>query len=125
MEKQQTNTKPSNYRKNGAAIPTAFKDDGWQMNKTCKQCKETKSIFMFARTTDSYGKIKYLSFCKACKSLAARNRRKADKIIQVVLEPNPLEQSKTAFKDDPKAEKENDYGKVVRVPTYVRGDYND
>ena len=80
---------------------------------------------MFARTTDSYGKIKYLTLCKACKSLAARNRRKAEKIIKVVLNPDPLEQAPDAFKDDPKAEKENDYGKVVRVPTYVRGDYND
>ena len=80
---------------------------------------------MFARTTDSYGKIKYLSFCKACKSLAARNRRKADKIIQVVLEPDPLEQALDAFKDDPRAVNEIEYGKLVRVPTYVRGDYND
>jgi hypothetical protein len=89
------------------------------MNKTCKQCKETKSIFMFARTTDSYGKIKYLTLCKACKSLAARNRRKAEKIIKVVLNPDPLEQAPDAFKDDPRAEKEHDYGKVVRKPTFV------
>ena len=96
------------------------------MNKTCKQCKETKSIFMFARTTDSYGKIKYLSLCKACKSLAARNRRKANKIIKVVFEPSPLEQAPDAFKDDPRAEKEHDYGKVVRVPTYFpKGGLND
>ena len=89
------------------------------MNKTCKQCKETKSIFMFARTTDSYGKIKYLTLCKACKSLAARNRRKAEKIIKVVLNPDPLEQAPDAFKDDPRAAKEVDYGRVVRKPTFV------
>ena len=81
---------------------------------------------MFARTTDSYGKIKYLSLCKACKSLAARNRRKADKIIKVVFKPSPLEQAPDAFKDDPRAEKEHDYGKVVRVPTYFpKGGLND
>ena len=74
---------------------------------------------MFARTTDSYGKIKYLSLCKACKSLAARNRRKADKIIKVVLNPDPLEQAPDAFKDDPRAAKEIDYGRVVRKPTFV------
>ena len=81
---------------------------------------------MFARTTDNYGKIKYLSLCKACKSLAARNRRKANKIIKVVFEPSPLEQAPDAFKDDPRAEKEHDYGKVVRVPTYFpKGGLND
>ena len=74
---------------------------------------------MFARTTDSYGKIKYLTLCKACKSLAARNRRKAEKIIKVVLNPDPLEQAPDAFKDDPRAAKEVDYGRVVRNPTFV------
>ena len=96
------------------------------MNKTCKLCLETKDIFDFARTRDSYGKIKYLTLCRSCKSLAARNRRKADKIIKVVFDPSPLEQAPDAFKDDPRAEKEIEYGKVIRQPIYYpRGGLND
>ena len=54
-----------------------------------------------------------------------RAKRKVEKVIEVVLEQDPLEQSSTAFVDDPRAAKEHEYGKVVRLPTYVPGGSND
>ena len=95
------------------------------MKKQCKQCRETKSIFMFAKTTDSYGKIKYLTLCKACKSLNVSIKRKEKKELEFVSVYDPEEQAADAFKDDPRAEKEHEYGKVVRLPTYVPGGSND
>ena len=95
------------------------------MNKKCKQCLETKDIYDFARTRDNYDKIKYLTVCKVCKSQNMRAKRKVEKVIEVVLEQDPLEQSSTAFVDDPRATKEHDNGKVVRLPTYVPGGSND
>ena len=96
------------------------------MNKRCKQCREVKSIFMFARTTDSYGKIKYLTLCKACKSLNVRTKRKEKKELDFVSVYDPTEHAADAFKDDPRAEKEHDYGKVSRVATYFpKGGLND
>jgi len=96
------------------------------MKKQCKQCRETKSIFMFSKTTDSYGKIKYLTLCKACKSLNVRTKRKEKKELEFVSVYDPEEHAKDAFKYDPRAEKELDYGKVVRQPTYYpKGNLND
>ena len=95
------------------------------MNKKCKQCLETKDIYDFARTRDNYDKIKYLTVCKACKSYNVSLSRKAKKEIEVVIEQDPLEHSSTAFEDDPRAAKELEYGKVVRLPTYVPGGSND
>ena len=80
---------------------------------------------MFARTTDSYGKIKYLTLCKACKSLNVRTKRKEKKELDFVSVYDPTEHAADAFKDDPRAEKEHEYGKVVRLPTYVPGGSND
>ena len=55
-----------------------------------------------------------------------RAKRKVEKVIEVVLEQDPLEQAPDAFKDDPRAEKEHDYGKVSRVATYFpKGGLND
>ena len=96
------------------------------MKKRCKQCREVKSIFMFVRTTDNYGKIKYLTLCKACKSLNVRKKRKEKKELDFVSVYDPTEHAADAFKDDPRAEKEHDYGKVSRVATYYpKGGLND
>ena len=95
------------------------------MNKKCKQCRETKDIYDFARTRDNYDKIKYLTVCKSCKSYNVSLSRKAKKVIEVVSEQDPLEQAPDAFKDDPRAINEVLVGKVVRQPTYVPGGSND
>ena len=95
------------------------------MNKKCKQCQETKDIYDFARTRDNYDKIKYLTVCRACKSLNMRAKRKVEKVIEVVLEQDPLEQAPDAFKDDPRAVNEIMYGKVTKRPTYLPGGSND
>ena len=68
---------------------------------------------MFARTTDSYGKIKYLTLCKACKSLNVRTKRKEKKELDFVSVYDPTEHAADAFKDDPRAEKEHDYGNCL------------
>ena len=81
---------------------------------------------MFARTTDSFGKIKYLTLCKACKSLNVRKKRKEKKELDFVSVYDPTEHAADAFKDDPRAEKEHDYGKVSKVATYFpKGGLND
>jgi len=96
------------------------------MNKRCKQCREVKDIFMFVRMTDNYGKIKYKTLCKACNSENVKAKRKVKKQEEFVSIYDPEEQAKDAFKDDPRAEKEIDYGKVVRQPTYYpKGNLND
>ena len=95
------------------------------MNKKCKQCRETKDIYDFARTRDNYDKIKYLTVCKSCKSYNVSLSRKAKKEIEVVVEQNPLEQAPDAFKDDPRAVNEIMYGKVTKRPTYLPGGSND
>jgi len=95
------------------------------MNKKCKQCQETKDIYDFARTRDNYDKIKYLTVCRACKSLNMRAKRKVEKVIEVVLEQDPLEQAPDAFKDDPRAVNEIMYGKVTKRPTYLPSGSND
>ena len=96
------------------------------MKKKCKQCLETKDIFDFARGRDSYGKVKYLTLCRSCKSANVSASRKAKKPIQVVVLKDTIEYAKDAFKDDPRAVNEIEYGKVVRVPTYFpKGGLND
>ena len=94
------------------------------MNKKCKQCRETKHIYDFARTRDNYDKIKYLTVCKACKSYNVSLSRKAKKEIEVVVEQNPLEQADDAFKDDPRAVNEIEYGRVFRKPSLERSGGN-
>jgi len=95
------------------------------MNKKCKQCFETKDIYDFARTRDSYGKVKYLTLCRACKSANVSKSRKANKQIEIITKQDTVEHSKDAFVDDPRAVNEIMYGKVTKRPTYLPGGSND
>tara|TARA_R110002020_G_scaffold423427_1_gene632533 strand:- start:182 stop:475 length:294 start_codon:yes stop_codon:yes gene_type:complete len=94
------------------------------MTKTCRQCKLTKDIYDFSRTRNSYYQSIFLSICKKCKSGNAREKRKNEKVIQVVLEQDPLEQADDAFKDDPNAVNEIQYGRVFRKPSIERSGGN-
>ena len=95
------------------------------MNKKCKQCLKYKDIYDFARTRDSYGKVKYLTLCRACKSANVSKSRKASKHIEIITNQDTVEYAKDAFVDDPRAINEILVGKVVRQPTYVPGGSND
>lgn len=90
------------------------------MTKKCKECKKDKDISMFGMYRDSYDNIKYHSKCKPCRTKVLSERRRLKKILNTNIENNidPEEEAPDAFKDDPRAEKELEYGKVVRQPTY-------
>jgi protein-arginine kinase activator protein McsA len=87
------------------------------MIKTCKQCKESKPLIMFAKARNAYNIMKYLTVCKACKSYNTRMTRQKQKFKNINSQYDPLEQSKNAFEDDPRALKEVEYGKVTRNTT--------
>ena len=87
------------------------------MLKTCKQCKESKPIIMFAKARNAYNVMKYLTVCKACKAYNTRMTRQKQKFEKINSQYDPLEQSKNAFEDDPRALKEVEYGRVTRNTT--------
>jgi len=87
------------------------------MIKTCKQCNESKPIILFAKTKDSYDKVKYLTVCKACKSKNVKILRQKQEKEKVISKYDPEEHAKDAFKDDPRALQEVEYGRVTRNTT--------
>tara|TARA_Y100001951_G_scaffold22461_1_gene17375 strand:+ start:3200 stop:3496 length:297 start_codon:yes stop_codon:yes gene_type:complete len=90
------------------------------MNKKCKECREKKDLIEFTMYRDSFDRIKYTNICKKCRAKNIRDKRKTEKVLQVYLDKHfdPLEQASDAFKDDPRAATEQDYGRVVKKPTY-------
>lgn len=91
------------------------------MTKTCRECNKDKDISLFGIYRDSYDNIKYHSKCKPCRTKVLSERRRLKKISEKNIETyiDPEEQAPDAFKDDPRAAKEVDYGRVVRKPTFV------
>jgi hypothetical protein len=87
------------------------------MIKTCKQCNESKPIIMFAKARNAYNVMKYLTVCKACKALQTKLFRKRQKIEKINSQYDPEEHAKDAFKDDPRALQEVEYGRVTRNTT--------
>lgn len=87
------------------------------MIKTCKQCKESKPIIMFAKARNAYNVIKYLTVCKACKAYNTRMTRQKQKFEKINSQYDPEEHAKDAFKDDPRALQEVEYGRVTRNTT--------
>jgi len=87
------------------------------MIKTCKICNESKPLIMFAKAKDPYDKVKYLTVCKACKAYQVKLMRQKQKAEKIDSKYDPLEQSKNAFEDDPRALKEVEYGRVTRNTT--------
>ena len=88
--------------------------------KKCKACLETIETDKFTFRINSYGKRYPLSVCKACKNRAARiNRKDLETEISVVREHDPKE---FIFEDDPRALKEEHFGRVNRVATVLPTD---
>jgi hypothetical protein len=88
--------------------------------KKCKACLETIETDKFTFRINSYGKRYPLSVCKACKARAARiNRNDLESEMAVVKEYDPRE---FIFEDDPRALKEEQYGKVNKLATVLPTD---
>jgi len=87
------------------------------MIKTCKICNESKPLIMFAKARNAYNVMKYLTVCKACKACQIKLIRQKQKVEKINSQYDPLEQSKNAFEDDPRALKEVEYGRVTRNAT--------
>jgi hypothetical protein len=87
------------------------------MIKTCKQCNESKPLIMFAKARDAYDKVKYLTVCKACKAHQIKLTRQKQKVEKINSKYDPEEHAKDAFKDDPRALQEVEYGRVTRNTT--------
>ena len=88
--------------------------------KKCKACLETIETDKFTFRINSYGKRYPLSVCKACKARAARiNRKDLESEMAVVKEYDPRE---FIFEDDPRALKEEQYGKVNKLATVLPTD---
>jgi hypothetical protein len=88
--------------------------------KKCKVCLETIETDKFTFRINSYGKRYPLSVCKACKARAARiNRNDLESEMAVVKEYDPRE---FIFEDDPRALKEEQYGKVNKLATVLPTD---
>ena len=88
--------------------------------KKCKACLETIETDKFTFRIYSYGKRYPLSVCKACKARAARiNRNDLESEMAVVKEYDPRE---FIFEDDPRALKEEQYGKVNKLATVLPTD---
>ena len=87
------------------------------MIKTCKICNESKPLIMFAKARNAYNVMKYLTVCKACKASQIKLIRQKQKVEKINSQYDPLEQSKNAFEDDPRALKEVEYGRVTRNAT--------
>ena len=87
------------------------------MDKTCKNCKETKPLDLFGTYRDPYNRVKPNGVCKLCKSYQQKvNRQKYGKVVvkHEIKEADPEELN---FEDDPKAKDEIQYGRVSRNPT--------
>lgn len=85
--------------------------------KKCKACLETIETDKFTFRINSYGKKYPLTVCKACKARAARiNRNDLESEMSVVKEYDPRE---FIFEDDPRALKEEQYGKVNKLATVL------
>ena len=87
------------------------------MIKTCKICNESKPLIMFAKARDAYDKVKYLTVCKACKAHQIKLMRQKQKVEEINSKYDPEEHAKDAFKDDPRALQEVEYGRVTRNTT--------
>ena len=89
------------------------------MDKTCKNCKETKPIDLFGTYRDPYNRVKPNGVCKLCKSHQQKvNRQKYGKVVvkHEIKEADPKELN---FEDDPKGINEIQYGRVRTQATYV------
>ena len=98
------------------------------MNKKCKICRAKKDLSMFGMFRDAFDRIRYQTTCKECRARILREKRKQQKIQDEFIQRtvDPEEEARDAFKDDPRAAKEVDYGRVVRKPTFVhRGGFID
>ena len=91
------------------------------MNKKCKICRAKKHLSMFGMFRDAFDRIRYQTTCKECRARILREKRKQQKIQDEFIQRtvDPEEEAPDAFKDDPRAAKEVDYGRVVRKPTFV------
>ncbi len=91
------------------------------MNKKCKICRAKKDLSMFGMFRDAFDRIRYQTTCKECRARILREKRKQQKIQDEFIKRtvDPKEEAPDAFKDDPRAAKEVDYGRVVRKPTFV------
>ena len=91
------------------------------MIKKCKECRQNKDISMYGMFRDSYDRIRYHTKCRPCRTKVLVERRRLRKIMDTHIERtiDPEEEAPDAFKDDPRAAKEVDYGRVVRKPTFV------
>jgi hypothetical protein len=91
------------------------------MNKKCKICRAKKDLSMFGMFRDAFDRIRYQTTCKECRARILREKRKQQKIQDEFIQRtvDPEEEARDAFKDDPRAAKEVDYGRVVRKPTFV------
>ena len=89
------------------------------MIKTCKICNESKPLIMFAKARNAYDKIKYLTVCKACKAHQIKLIRQKQKVEKINSQYDPEEHAKDAFKDDPRALQEVEYGKVHKHSTHL------
>ena len=87
------------------------------MIKTCKICNESKPLIMFAKARNAYDKVKYLTVCKACKASQIKLIRQKQKVEKINSQYDPEEHAKDAFKDDPRALQEVEYGRVTRNTT--------